>query len=64
VTGRNTARRRSWCSAGLLSLLSLILLLPEGGGAFGFVSLGRFPSLLWLLAAAVLLNGRLRRTTT
>lgn len=56
----------SWLgvAAGLVSLLSLILLLPEGGGGFGFVSLGRFPSLLWLVAAAVLLNGRLRRTTT
>ncbi|GAB1508104.1 DUF4386 family protein [Actinophytocola sp. KF-1] len=50
-------------AAGVVSLLSLILLLPEDGSAFGFVSLGRFPSLLWLLAAAVLLNGRLRRTT-
>lgn len=55
----------SWLgvAAGLVSLLSLALLLPEDGSAFGFVSLGRFPSLLWLLAAAVMLNGRLRRTT-
>jgi hypothetical protein len=47
-------------AAGAMSLLSLALLLPEDGSAFGFVSLGRFPSLLWLLATAVLLNGRLR----
>jgi hypothetical protein len=50
-------------AAGLVSLLSLILLLPEDGSGFGFVSLGRFPGLLWLLAAALILNGRLRRTT-
>jgi hypothetical protein len=50
-------------AAGAVSLLSLALLLPEDGSAFGVVSLGRFPSLLWLLAAAVMLNGRLRRTT-
>ena len=55
----------SWLgvAAGVVSLVSLTLLLPEDGSAFGFVSLGRFPSLLWLLAAAVMLNGRLRRTT-
>lgn len=64
---RKTDLLPTWLSllgvaAGAISLLSLIFLLPAGGGAFGLVSLGRFPSLLWLLATAIILNGRLRRT--
>jgi hypothetical protein len=64
---RGTALLPSWFTvvgmvAGVVSLLSLALLLPADGSTFGFVSLGRFPSLLWLLATAILLRGRLRRT--
>jgi hypothetical protein len=47
--------------AGVVSLVSLSLLLPENGSAFGVVSLGRFPSILWLLATAILVNRKLRR---
>jgi hypothetical protein len=47
-------------AAGVLSLVSLSLLLPEDGSAFGVVSGGRFPAILWLLAAAILINRRLK----
>jgi hypothetical protein len=48
--------------AGAVSLLALALLVPENGEAFAFVSIGRFPSLLWLLASAILIGRRLRKT--
>jgi hypothetical protein len=64
---RRTTLLPGWFSvvgmvAGVVSLLSLALLLPADGSTFGFVSLGRFPSLLWLLATAIIIRGRLRRT--
>lgn len=48
-------------AATALALLSLVMLLPEGGETFGFVSPARFPALLWLLATAVLAGRRLDR---
>jgi hypothetical protein len=63
---RRTDLLPTWLSnlgvlAGVVSLVSLSLLLPEDGSAFPVVSAGRFPALLWLLATAFLVNRRLRR---
>jgi hypothetical protein len=51
----------SWAGvvAAGLAPVSLLMLLPEGGELFNLVSLGRFPSLLWLLAIAVIVGRRL-----
>jgi hypothetical protein len=66
---RGTTLLPAWLSvlgviAGGLSLLSLLLLVPQGGEGFALVSTGRFPALLWLIAVSILIGRRLRSTAS
>jgi hypothetical protein len=45
--------------AGVLSLLVLVALIPEGGELFGIIPVGRFLTMLWMVAVAVVVGRRL-----
>lgn len=46
-------------AAGVLSLLALVALAPEGDQLFGLIPVGRFLAMLWTVAVAVVVGRRL-----